>query len=130
VSPATFHEMIYFVVVSISTVGYGDVIPYSELGRATVMVLIIIVIVIVPQQTNELIRLISNSPSDSFIFQKWFSFVLLIQITNFEPGLQSVYARTLYKPNSDIPHIIICGHVDVSALRFFCNELFHEDHGN
>lgn len=45
-------------------------------------------------------------------------------------GLQSVYARTMYKPNSDIPHIVICGHVDVSALRFFCNELFHEDHGN
>ncbi|EAR83473.2 cation channel family protein (macronuclear) [Tetrahymena thermophila SB210] len=102
-NPATFQEMIYFVVVSISTVGYGDVVPYSEMGRATVIVLIIIVIVIVPQQTNELIRLIS---------------------------LQSVYARTIYKPNSDIPHIIICGHVDVSALRFFCNELFHEDHGN
>ncbi|KAL4463512.1 hypothetical protein ABPG72_007613 [Tetrahymena utriculariae] len=103
INPATFQEMIYFVVVSISTVGYGDVVPYSEMGRATVIVLIIIVIVIVPQQTNELIRLIS---------------------------LQSVYARTIYKPNSDIPHIIICGHVDVSALRFFCNELFHEDHGN
>ena len=95
--------MIYFVVVSISTVGYGDVVPHTELGRITVMVLIIIIIVIVPQQTNELIRLI---------------------------GLQSVYARTLYKPNSDIPHILICGHVDVSPLRFFCNELFHEDHGN
>jgi voltage-gated potassium channel len=41
--------MIYFVIVSISTVGYGDVVPLSEMGRATVMVLIIIVIVIVPQ---------------------------------------------------------------------------------
>ena len=49
--------MIYFVVVTLSTVGYGDVTPQSEEGRVSVIVLIIIVIVLIPKQTNELIRL-------------------------------------------------------------------------
>lgn len=44
-------------------------------------------------------------------------------------GMQSVYARSFYKPNPEIPHIIVCGHVEVSALKFFCQELFHPDHG-
>ena len=45
-------------------------------------------------------------------------------------GMQSPYARALYKVNSEVPHIIICGLVGVPALKNFCNELFHPDHGN
>jgi len=51
--------MIYFVVVSLSTVGYGDITPKSELGRVCVIFLIIVAIVVLPKQTNELIRLLS-----------------------------------------------------------------------
>lgn len=49
--------MVYFTVVTLSTVGYGDVVPLSEEGRACVIVLIIIVLTIIPKQLNELIRL-------------------------------------------------------------------------
>ena len=49
--------MIYFVVVTLSTVGYGDVTPDSEEGRLIVIVFIVIVIILIPKQTNELIRL-------------------------------------------------------------------------
>ena len=55
---ASFHEMIYFVVVTLATVGYGDVIPYSEQGRVCVIIFIVIVLVLLPKQTNELIRLL------------------------------------------------------------------------
>ena len=56
-SEVTFHEMIYFVVVTLATVGYGDVIPYSEEGRVCVIIFIVIVLVLLPKQSNELIRL-------------------------------------------------------------------------
>mmetsp|Transcript_10606 Transcript_10606/g.9171 ORF Transcript_10606/g.9171 Transcript_10606/m.9171 type:complete len:141 (+) Transcript_10606:484-906(+) len=97
------HEMVYFTVVTLSTVGYGDVVPDTELGRLVVMMLIMTTIVLIPQQTNELIRLM---------------------------GMQSVYARALFKANSEVPHIIVTGHVGVPALKNFCAELFHPDHGN
>lgn len=95
--------MVYFTVVTLATVGYGDVTPKSEEGRVCVIILIIIVLVVIPKQTNELIRLM---------------------------GLQSVYARDFYKWNPEVPHIIICGYVSVPALKNFCNELFHPDHGS
>lgn len=41
--------MIYFTIVTLSTVGYGDVIPQSEEGRVCVIVLIIIVLVVIPK---------------------------------------------------------------------------------
>lgn len=43
--------------------------------------------------------------------------------------MQSKYARNKYRSNPEIPHILVCGHVELSALRFFCKELFHPDHG-
>ena len=95
--------MIYYVVVTLATVGYGDVTPRSEAGRVCVIILIIIVIILIPKQTNELIRLM---------------------------GMQSRYARAFYKNNAEVPHIIICGQVLISALKNFCNELFHPDHGS
>ena len=66
------------------------------------MVLIIIELVLIPKQTNELLRLMS---------------------------MQSVYARTRYKSNSEIPHILVCGNVQIQPLKNFCIELFHDDHG-
>jgi voltage-gated potassium channel Kch len=41
--------MVYFTVVTLSTVGYGDVVPLSEEGRVCVIVLIIIVLVVIPK---------------------------------------------------------------------------------
>jgi hypothetical protein len=56
VVPASFHIMIYFVMVTLSLVGiifdlnnywsgYGDIYPYSEGGRISVMILITIGII-------------------------------------------------------------------------------------
>ena len=101
--PTTLHEQVYFVVVTLSTVGYGDVIPVSELGRICVMLFILFALVIIPKQTNELIRLL---------------------------GMQSFYARAIYKANAEMPHILISGYVSVAALKNFCVELFHPDHGS
>lgn len=42
--------------VTIATVGYGDITPDSELGRFSAMLMIVIAIILVPQMTNALLE--------------------------------------------------------------------------
>lgn len=95
------HDSVYFVIVTLATVGYGDEIPMTEFGRVIVLIIIFLTIVLIPAQTNELLRLMS---------------------------IRSRFRRTEYK-SLDIQHIVICGSVDLDALENFCQELYHPDHG-
>jgi len=40
--------MLYFVIVTLSTVGYGDIVPYSAIGRLCVVALICIALIMIP----------------------------------------------------------------------------------
>ena len=55
-----FHEWVYFIIVTITTVGYGDISPVTTFGQVTTMLMLIFFVVLVPLQTNELLRLISS----------------------------------------------------------------------
>ena len=92
-----FHDALYFVIVTISTVGYGDTYPHTFLGKFVVVFIVIFTIVLIPKQTNELLRLMS---------------------------LQSRYRRTAYK-SVEVRHILVTGYVGLQALRNFCEEIFH-----
>lgn len=101
-----FHTWMYFMVVTITTVGFGDISPESEVGRFATMVMICIAIVMVPQMTNELLETVKR---------------------------QSIYARNSFQPKgkaSTHSHVVICGEMNALAIKEFFEELFHEDHEN
>jgi hypothetical protein len=98
-----FHTWLYYIVVTTSTVGYGDITPEGALGRFMAMFIIIFAITFVPQQTNILIEKMNRS---------------------------SVWTRAVYTLRGNQKHVLICGDLKSTSLTEFFRELFHEDHEN
>ena len=102
--PHDYHTWMYYIWVTCSTVGYGDITPQSPQGRVAVMCIIGFSIISIPKMTNELIE---------------------------KMALQSVYMRNSYTPKTrESKHVIICGDINSTSLNDFYEELFHEDHEN
>jgi voltage-gated potassium channel len=53
---STFLDALYFAIVTMTTVGYGDIIPLSEAGRALTLMMILTGIALIPTQISSLIR--------------------------------------------------------------------------
>ncbi len=97
-----FHDYIYFVLVSLSTVGYGDINPESSFSKLFIVTLVLGALYYIPKSTNKLIRIMN---------------------------LKSVYATNKYKPrSSESKHVVVTGDLNSLDENFFV-ELFHDDHG-
>ncbi len=53
---ATFLDAVYFAVATMTTVGYGDITPISQLGRLLAVMMILTGIALIPWQVGDLIR--------------------------------------------------------------------------
>ena len=98
----SFHHYLYFIIVSLTTVGYGDIIPITIFSQIMILVLVVFILVVIPDQTTELINL-SNA--------------------------QTIYERKEYKSSEDVPFVVLIGNIGLDALKSFCEEYFHKDHG-
>ncbi|OQS00242.1 calcium-activated potassium channel subunit alpha-1 [Thraustotheca clavata] len=99
-----FFDWVYFVVVSISTLGYGDIAPRSRFGRLATSLMIMLTFVLVPIQVNKLIATISS---------------------------HSGYTNS-YKEYRTHTHGIITagGEVSAGSLNNFLRQFFHPDNPN
>jgi voltage-gated potassium channel Kch len=50
----TFDAAFYFMIVTVTTVGYGDIKPETDLARGIIAIFIILMIIIVSKQTSDL----------------------------------------------------------------------------
>jgi len=97
-----FHDALYLTMMTISTVGYGDLFPLSLPGKMIVICMIITSLIVISRQTNQLLTLMS---------------------------VQSEYARMVYVPDSArSQHVIVCGSISFETARDFLEEFFHPDH--
>lgn len=95
-----FFNAVYFIIVTVATVGYGDITPSSEYAKAVVIVFILTSLILIPTRISKLQALLS---------------------------LRSPF-RTPYMRQGNDNHVIICGHVtNRQKLERFFKEFFHTD---
>ncbi|CAG9323591.1 unnamed protein product [Blepharisma stoltei] len=95
----TFEKALYFIIITTSTVGYGDMSPSTKLARAIIGLYIIIAVIIMTQQTSKLGELMKNSSPYKNPYKT-------------EPG----------------KHIVVTGKFNATTLYRFLKELYHPDH--
>jgi hypothetical protein len=49
----------YYIIITITTVGYGDISPKTQIGQTIIMTTILIVVVVLPAQLNHLLEVIN-----------------------------------------------------------------------
>ena len=101
-SQVKYHEFLYFTIITLFTLGYGEIYPISELGRVIIIFLIIYGVYLIQDIAKKMFNALTGT---------------------------STYSRIVYKGHEEIPYIVICGIISVEAIISFCEELFHPDHG-
>eukprot|EP01133_Synstelium_polycarpum_P005621 gene5621-6484_t len=99
--PLQFHETIYFLVVTLTTDGYGDIHPTNAVGQLTITFAICIGAVLIPYQVSR----------------------LLDKFSSYSP-----YKRDLSNENLH-GHILLCGEINFTSLLEFLTEFYLEKYG-
>jgi hypothetical protein len=96
-----FHQGLYFMFVTITTIGYGDIKPVTVLGQTFVVVFMSVSLIIVPRQLSKL-RL------------------------NSRKNYLNVRYDNPWRTNG---HLLLCGNLSSRALIDFVHELYDISHG-
>lgn len=103
--PSTCHldylSAVYFIVVTVTTVGYGDINPNTAVARGVILAVLVPLFVIVPQEISKLTDLLEK---------------------------QSKYTAP-FKGSSG-GHVVVCGDLQYAVAAAFLAEFFHPDHGD
>uniref|UniRef100_A0A061QLG9 BK channel n=1 Tax=Cupiennius salei TaxID=6928 RepID=A0A061QLG9_CUPSA len=95
----TYWECVYFLIVTMSTVGYGDIYCQTSLGRAFIVFFILVGLAVFAGCIPEIIDLIGSRPK---------------------------YGGT-FKSERGRRHIVVCGHITYESVSHFLKDFLHED---
>ncbi|XP_067139806.1 calcium-activated potassium channel slowpoke-like isoform X3 [Centruroides vittatus] len=97
--PPSYWTCVYFLIVTMSTVGYGDIYCHTTLGRAFIVLFILVGLAVFASCIPEIIELV---------------------------GTRAKYAGE-YKREHGKRHIVVCGHITYDSVSHFLKEFLHED---
>ncbi|KAF5400958.1 Calcium-activated BK potassium channel alpha subunit [Paragonimus heterotremus] len=97
--PITYTNALYFTIVTMSTVGYGDITPQTVLGRVYISLFI-------------LIALATFASAIPVIAENFFTV--------------RKYSGSYMKPEGK-SHIVVCGEITTDSVKTFLSDFLHED---
>eukprot|EP01028_Stygiella_incarcerata_P012293 TRINITY_DN7481_c0_g1_i1.p1 TRINITY_DN7481_c0_g1~~TRINITY_DN7481_c0_g1_i1.p1 ORF type:complete len:1050 (-),score=218.87 TRINITY_DN7481_c0_g1_i1:1823-4972(-) len=98
----SFHNAIYFIVVTVATVGYGDIVMTTVLGRMFIVIFILATAMIIPIQSHQLVKLMN---------------------------LHSSYSGEFH-PHAGWGHVVTTMRTSMEGMTFFLREFFSSSHGH
>ncbi|CAN0021891.1 unnamed protein product [Ectocarpus fasciculatus] len=110
-----WHDSLYFTIVTLSTVGYGDVLPVNALSRMLMVVVIVVALTYVPLEVGNLIDIIGSRPKNRVGYSRHLVgnklHVVLAMVPGKDDGGEGEAG------------------FNAPSLRRIIEELCHEDHG-
>ncbi|CAH8610383.1 unnamed protein product [Schistosoma rodhaini] len=97
--PLPYTIALYYIIVTMSTVGYGDIVPQTYLGKAFISLFILFALATFASAIPEIVDMFFNVSKYSGIYQKL----------------------------EGKSHIIVCGDITTNSVRTFLNDFLHED---
>lgn len=95
----TLANSLYFTVVTIFTVGYGDFVPYTLFGRLWIIFIIVVGAILVTRKIGQVIDVVSSMRRGMGSFVK----------------------------DDDVEHCVLCGNIKWEYLKTFVQEFFADD---
>jgi voltage-gated potassium channel len=102
-APFPWHTALYYMVVSLTTVGYGDITPKTEVGRGVIMIFLIWSVTLIPYFFGSLMSVIKSI---------------------------NKYDGTAYTDTGHYQHIILLGDFSGKDLKLFLAEWYHKENSN
>ncbi|XP_041089352.1 calcium-activated potassium channel subunit alpha-1-like [Polyodon spathula] len=99
--PLTYFQCVYFLMVTMSTVGYGDILVHTLLGRVFIIFIIITGLALFASYVPEIVEIVGKRKKHD----------------------------GSYMPLPGKKHVVVCGHLTLTNLTAFLKEFLHEDRG-
>jgi len=96
--PLTYWDCVYFLMVTMSTVGYGDISCITTLGRAFQVLFLTVGLALFASAIPEIIELLGNRTKYGGSFK-----------------------------NERVRHIVVCGHITYESVTYFLKDFLHPD---
>jgi len=94
----TYWDCVYFLMVTMSTVGYGDISCITSLGRAFQVLFLTVGLALFASAIPEIIELLGNRTKYGGSFK-----------------------------NERVRHIVVCGHITYESVTYFLKDFLHPD---
>jgi len=78
--PLNFHDALYFIAVTMSTVGYGDMYPQTSLSRFVMLSVLFVAILVIPPQVSALVETVKDRAKfqDAYVERRKYTHIVLV----------------------------------------------------